>query len=437
MIKIIGQILILSLLILIVIFLSSQREKKVGSIVFFSVISCVICALFFQISNPEEVFLGVIPIDTLIYLISMEIILNIMNRENVFSYFTIKVIHSTKSNHRILFYFLCISSALLSGVMSDIPLVIIFVPITLRATQVLKINSQPYIIGLSFSISIGNLLSPFATATNLLIADFFNLNIRWFFTHFFIIFCVLLAATLITIDYTQLKKQAPPTQRQINILMEIMDPELLIENKKRFRRFSVYFVVIVFMIVALPYPFLVVLLWVLLIIIFEKRTTTLADYLKDVDWKILIILIAMFLLNAALNEAGLLDYLNEFITLISQNLFISAMLAIFLFSSFISSATSWNLTAIIFSSLLLDLFETEFLESTQQNLLIMALVFGINLGCYFIPQISTRLLKTYEYTQVSLTTNLTYKQFMKQTQKFTGIVVAGGVALFLVLSLFA
>lgn len=436
MIEIIGQIIIIVLLVSIVIFLSTQKEKKVSLISLFSVLSCVVATIFFNITDPEQLFLGSIPFDTVIYLITMEIIILIMNRENVFSYFTIQLIHSTKSKHRILFYFLCISSALLSGIMADIPLVIIYIPITLRATQVLQINSKPYVVGVSFSITIGNLLSPFATATNLLVADFFDINIAWFFDHFFIIFCVTLSLTLIIIDYTQLRKQEPPKKRQIKILMEIMDPKWLIEDKKRFRRFSIYFVIIVTMIIIFPYPFLVVLIWVLIILIFERTTSKFPEYITKIDWKILIIYISMFLINASLTSAGIIEYLNSFISMISQDIFIFATLAIFIFSSFIASATSWQLTAVIFSSIMLDLFETSFTGNEQQNVLIMALIFGINLGCYFIPQISTRLLKTYEYTQISSTTDLTYKDFMKETQIFTAIAFCGGTLLFVLLALF-
>ena len=176
---------IVFLVLLSVLFAKEDVDMMVWPIIL-AIVGCVITALVY--GQKVEDFWEFIPIRTLLYLLFMDVFVNLMNDVHIFEYLALKIIHLTKSNMKLFYYIICIAASLLSGIMMDLSVALIFTPIVYRATKILNVGSKPYILGLEFSILIGNLLSPYATATTIIIADFFNLDMRWFITQLFALY---------------------------------------------------------------------------------------------------------------------------------------------------------------------------------------------------------------------------------------------------------
>jgi Na+/H+ antiporter NhaD/arsenite permease-like protein len=88
----------------------------------------------------------------------------------------LKIIHIVKVEHRKFFYFICKISCFSAALLSDITLAIIFIPLVIRSCKVLKIRTAPYLYGISFTINIVSIFTPFSSADNILISFFFDLD---------------------------------------------------------------------------------------------------------------------------------------------------------------------------------------------------------------------------------------------------------------------
>lgn len=417
------NIIVIILFFLIFFILTKPKYDIVTYSLIIAIIACILTSLTFDV--PGTVFLDYIPFRTIVYLIAINIIIIFIERQKIFQYIAIRIIHITKSNPRLFFYIICTSAALFSGIMEDVSVCVIFIPLVIRATRILKIKIQPYIIGIVISITIGNLLTPYANPSNVLFSDTFTRNTLWFFGNFIGLFVILLIVFLVLIEFKMVRMLPTPDDYQKAILMEIMDPKLLISNRPKFIRHTIYFIIIFVGLIISPIPFLVATIGALIISIIEQDP--IIEYIKSVDWKLIFFLIAIFLTIGCMAIGGTLDYVGTLIrNLIGDNLYI-ALIIIILFSSVTASFTSKNLTIILFSTIFNILFISDFTQSTQQNVLLMALIVGVNLGGTMVPQAASYILKTIEYGQEQSIEGITYQGLLKVLLIFTVISISIGI----------
>ena len=142
--------------------------------------------IFTETGSPLRTYLSYIEFDAIIFLISMQIIVAISEESKLFQWLALKVLHLVGGNHRLFFYLISTVSCLTASLISDITIAIIFVPLVIRATRILKIKTAPYIFAISFTVNIGSIYTPFSSAENILIssAEGFELNTVWFLGNF-------------------------------------------------------------------------------------------------------------------------------------------------------------------------------------------------------------------------------------------------------------
>jgi Na+/H+ antiporter NhaD/arsenite permease-like protein len=210
--------------------------------------------------------------------------------------------------------------------------------------------------------------------------------------HFGLFFILMLGISTYALDRLMVRKQDPPTERQRMILLEIMDANLLIENRNKFLRFSVYFIVILTCLVLFSPSFLIIILGILLILIIEKDS--LNQYLTKVDWRFLFFLIGIFLMIGNLYAIGILQpFLDFIIQFLNTQILLSAIIVLII-SALLSSFSSRVLTIVLFYTAFQELFTSTFITPYEQTLLIMSLCLGAVIGGHMIPQSSSHILKT-------------------------------------------
>ncbi|MHA1519649.1 MAG: SLC13 family permease [Promethearchaeota archaeon] len=363
----------------------------------------------FITGTPIEIFWENIPVSTIIFLVFFDVLVQIMNQEHLFEYFAIKIIHLTKSKIRLFYYTISIVSALVSGVMMDISVALIFIPIIYRATTILKIESRPFVLGVAFSISIGNLLSPYSAAVNIIISDAAGLTIGWFFTNLFIFFLFAEGITLFIIDLKYLGTQASPSNRAKRILLDIMDPDLLIIKRPRFLRHVVYLVGIIILLFLNITPYLMIMLAVLLICLMERKS--LGKLFQGVGWGLPVLLIGLFLLIGCLSVIGTLTLIEQWISSIIGEQFVLALILTLILTAVIGSFISRNFAAVVFLSVFSTLLGETFTLPLHFDVLYLALIIGINLGGNMIPQASSHVLYTLDFVKKNKILHLDFKSY--------------------------
>jgi Na+/H+ antiporter NhaD/arsenite permease-like protein len=327
-------------------------------------------------------FIHVIEFEPIIFLISMQIIISIAERYKIFQWVALSVLRATKGNHRRFFYLMCIISSLSAAIIADITVAIIFVPLVVRACKILRINAAPYLFGISFTINIGSLYTPFSSSENILISAAFGTNVIWFLKAFSLYVFPILILTLFLLDVLLLRKIQPPDEERKKILLEIMDPSMVIVNKKQFVMNSIFFIVLIFALVLYPSAWVVAAIAAIIMTLINKIIFT--DNLKHIDWKIIFFFVALFLLIGCMKFAGLFSIIGVWAKgIMPKNVLVASftmMLMISLLSGFLAQVP----TALVFIELIQNIYGTTI--GDVPDLIIMGFLFGINLGSNFLPQ---------------------------------------------------
>jgi len=279
---------------------TNKRVDYVAFTILSAVIACIITGSIFGIGFT--VFLTFIEFEPLIFIICMQIIVAITEEQKIFRWLVLKTLHWTKADHRKFFFLICFIASMTSGIVSDITVGIIFVPLVIRACRILKINPAPYLFGLSFTINIGSIYTPFSSSENILIANAFSLDIPYFIINFSPIVIPTLIYTLFLIDYTMLRKQQPPPEDYKLILLDIMDPNIVIVNKKKFVLNSILFVGVIIGFILIPEVYIVAVVGAVIMCIVNRKDFT--EILLKTDLKVIAFFIGIFLLMGTMQING-------------------------------------------------------------------------------------------------------------------------------------
>jgi Na+/H+ antiporter NhaD/arsenite permease-like protein len=199
------------LFIAIIAIFTNERIDYISFTLLAAVIACIITGIAFGIEFPE--FMTYVEFEPLFFIICMQIIIAIMEEHRIFRWVILKTLHWTKADHRKFFFLICFIASMTSAFISDITVGIIFVPVVIRACKIMKVNPAPYLFGLSLTINIGSIYTPFSSAENILIANAFSLDFVYFISSFSLIVIPTLIYTLILVDFTMLRKQEPPPEQ--------------------------------------------------------------------------------------------------------------------------------------------------------------------------------------------------------------------------------
>ncbi|MHA1474588.1 MAG: SLC13 family permease [Promethearchaeota archaeon] len=379
--NVIPIIIVLLLFVGVMIVFSIEKLDYVGFSLLAAFISVLVTVLYIPDLNFNT-FLAYIEFDPIIFIISMQVIIMISEKHKIFQWIALKTLRFTKGNHRKFFYLICIISSLSASIIADITVAIIFIPLVIRACKILKINPAPYLFGISFTINIGSLYTPFSSSENILIGAAFSLDLQWFLSKFSLYVFPMLILTLVLLDFTMLRKIKAPTEQQKQILLEIMDPNLVIVNKTQFILNSIYLGAVVIGFLFPINAWVVSSLGAILISILNKEQ--ISDSLAKIDWKIIFFFISLFLMIGCMQIIGIFELIAGWTaSIFSENDLISAiilLISIGVLSGFLAQVP----TAIVFISLLKNLYG--FTAGAVPDLILMAFLLGINLGSNFLPQ---------------------------------------------------
>ncbi|MHA1996883.1 MAG: SLC13 family permease, partial [Promethearchaeota archaeon] len=349
--------------------------------------------------------------DALIFLISMQIIISVAEKKKIFQWLVLKVLRITKGDHRKFFYFICTVSCLSASVISDITVAIIFVPLVIRASKILDINASPYLYGISFTINIGSLYTPFSSAENILISSVYKLDVAWFVSKFTPIMIGALFLTLFLLDYFMLRKQAPPLEERKKIILKVMDPKIVVVDSKQFKKNFIYFFTIIVAFILLPNTYIVAIVGAAMMALLNRKPFT--ELLKDIDWKVITFLVCIMLIIGTMNVNGTFKVLGDGVSVIlSPNLLLAAITVLFLIAG-LSGLLAQVPTAIVFISLLTQIY------GVVPDIIIMAFLLGINIGSNFLPQGAACDLVTLNLAEKNDIKGFTYKSLLKNGSKIT------------------
>ena len=406
---------ILLILVLFAILMAFFSQDKIDYFPIALIIGAIAVVSMLTIFNVGEAdILGFINFSTLIFIFAMQIIIYYATNDRVLEYMAIKLIHITKGNNRLLFYMICLFTGTIVAFIEDLTLSLILIPLIYRTCRILEIRPGTYMMGMTITINIGAILTPVSSLKNLIIGEEFGWGFGQYLANMGILFIITLVSTIFLMDRFILKKEEKPTERNKKILLEILDPGIVIQNKKYFTM-TIIIVLSTFVFMFLGFsPALVAIISAAILLLIHSKNSKFSDIKDDIPWRIIIIFAILFILSNSLSEFGFSELISTGLVNMSNNNIYLAVLITLSLSSLLSAFLAGTPVTII----LLPIFAKLIGEGFFPNPIIIAFISGVNMAGNFLPQGSACDLLTLSLAKKYKVVNLDYKRLLKNGAVF-------------------
>ncbi|MFX1376299.1 MAG: SLC13 family permease [Promethearchaeota archaeon] len=381
------------------------------------IIGAIAVVSMLQIGIEEQEILGFINFSTLIFIFAIQIIIFFATDNHVLEYIAIKVIHITKGNNRLLFYIICLFTGIIVAFIEDLTLSLILVPLIFRTCRVLKIPAGTYMMGMTITINIGAILTPISSLKNLIIGEEFGWDFLKYLANMSILFAITLLSTIYLMDRFILRKEEKPTEENKKILLSVLDPRILIENRTYFlTTVIIILATFIFMIIGFD-PALVALTSAAILLLVHSKKSNFSDIKNEITWKILIVFSILFILSNSLSEFGFSELISAGLADLSSNNIYLAVLITLSLSSLLSAFLAGTPVTII----LLPIISSFIGQGFFPNPIIIAFIGGVNMAGNFLPQGSACDILTLSLAKRYEVVNLDYKRLLKNGSFFAMI----------------
>ena len=378
-----------------------------------------------------DAFIAFIEWEAIIIILSMSIITKIAQDSGILEYIAVKLFKLSKGNQRVFFWLICLVSTLLAAVISDVVVVLIMAPIVIRLCHFLKIRAGTYIMGMTICINIGSIITPFSSGENVIISTAFELNTFYFIQYYWGFSFGLLFITIFLIDRFILSKEPKIEDQQKRFVLDLIDTDVMIKNKKMFYINSIAMITTIVLFVILPLLYLTAVVSALILVLINRKYTKkeMSQLLKDIEWEIIFFFISLYIVIGCLLEAGF----QELVGLVPFEKFDTFLLCllILIVVSLLSGFVANTPTALIF----IPIIETLIAIGFPPIPLLFAFIVGVNLGGNFIPQGAACDMMTLKIAQDSGVENFNYRRLLKTGAIFALIHIACSIGFLFILVL--
>ena len=381
-----------------------------------------------------ENFIQSVQWEAIIIILSMSVITKIAQDSNVLEYVAVKLFKLSRGNRRVFLYLLCVITTLLAAIITDVVVVLILAPVVVRLCHFLKIRSGTYLLGMTICINIGSIITPFSSGENIIISTAFNLDTGYFFQYYWIFSFLLLFFTIFLIDRYMLSKEPNIDEDQKRFVLELVDADIMIKNKKIFYFNSIAIIITIVLFAILPLLYLTAIISALILVLVNKGYSkkSMGLLLRDIEWEIIFFFISLYVIIGCLEVAGF----RELFLIIPFEIFNPIILSLILlvFVSLLSGFIANTPTALIFIPIIQTLIDDFLFPSVP---LLFALIIAINLGGNLIPQGAAADMMTLKVAQDSGVENLGYKRLLKSGAMFALVHIGCSLLYLLILIPFA
>ncbi len=421
----------------------------------YSVLLMLIAGVVSAIEIPEarhlETYVMAIEWEVIFFLIAMFTIVEILIEAKIFHKIAKSIVNRYKNNVRKMFYVLCTVSTLLASILEDLSVAIIFIPIIVLACREIKINPSPFLLGMTICINLASTLTPFGSAENIMIANYFDLSFTFFLLNLGPFFIVSTIITLVLLDYFVLSKEIKngwksACESQMDLVSEEngkrkemlddiqIDKMTLIKN-------SVALVIFILLLLFIDEIHVAGLIGLLLFVFInpktgesKKKRPQLSHFLRKVDYKLIYFFMCLFIMVHLMELNGTVGYMEELIENLPLNNIFLLSVFILIITSLLSGFLDNAPVTISFLPIIKILLNTGLFASLP---LFIAFVLGVNLGGNFLPQGSAADMMTLELSKKYCVEDLTYKKLTKVGGLFALIhIILGVIYLAIVIFLF-
>ncbi len=398
-----------------------------------SVLGAIACAVLVTLQPAHAGFdiMGTVDVNAMIFVFSMQLVITVIDQENVFQYVTVQMIRWTKGNQRKFFYVALIVGTLMTALVGDVIVALIFVPLIIKTCRILEIPSGTYTMGLTISIITGLVMTPFSSGDNIIVASAFNLNAGFFAVYLMPLALGLMMFTVVLLDYFTLRKEAKVADERKLLLLDLLDASVVISDRRKFYIAIAGFIALFVCLFAFPgvppFVFALVIGSILVLITGRKMTSI----FKHIQWPVIFFYICLFIIIGSLVELGLMNFIaTGILSIIGGNIVVASIL-ILLLACAVTTPLLNSPVVLMFIPIVRDLG----VGGLPLTPLVIAMILGIQLGG-LMPQGSTCEVLALEISKKFNVPNLSYKRMLKVGVIFGGINIGWSLLFVTIISLF-
>lgn len=425
--------LLIFIFIIFIIILISYAIKGIDFVAI-SLLCCFIAAAITGFTEGKGIwtFIEYVEFEAIIVILCMSIITKVAQDSNILEYLAVKLFKFSKGNRTYFLFLLCVITTLLAAIISDVVVVLILAPVVIRICRFLRIRAGTYLLGMTICINIGSIITPFSSGENIIIATAFNLDTLYFVQYYWIFSFFLLFMTIFTIDRLILKKEPEIDEKQKRYVLELIDADVMIKNKKMFYFNSIAIIITIILFAILPYLYLTAAIAALILVIVNKKYTnkSLSDLFKDMEWEIIFFFISLYVVIGCMLIAGFKDLFIGIPFEILSPFFLSLIILIMV--SLISGFVANTPTALIFIPIIEVLINQYHFPPIP---LLFAFIIGINIGGNLIPQGAACDMMTLKIAQNNAVENLGFKRLLKNGAAFALLHIALSIGFLFIITL--
>lgn len=327
----INQIIAISIFLLVMIAIISEKVNRA--------VAAVAGALLMLIFNIVSFENGLKHIDfnTIGVLIGMMLFVSVVKNSGLFEYIAIFSAKKSKGDPWKIMLCFMVLTAILSAILDNVTTVLLIGPMTIVITQILKINPTPFLITQILASNIGGTSTLIGDPPNIMIGSAANLSFMDFVVNLGPIVIILLFATIICFKFVFKKHLVVEAIYKEEILS--LDENKAIKDKSLLIK-SIIMMIFILLGFALHNIIhiessVVALTGATIMIFIGKQDVD--EILSSIEWSTIAFFGGLFIVVGGLVEAGIINFIAEYLINATKGHLIITMLVILWLSAIISS----------------------------------------------------------------------------------------------------
>ncbi|KAB8134762.1 ArsB/NhaD family transporter [Gracilibacillus oryzae] len=259
---------------------------------------------------------------TVALLFAMMVLVSITKKTGVFSYIAILLAKAVKGKPIPLLVGIAVLTAFGSALLDNVTTVLLFVPVILTLTELLKLPAFPYLITIIISSNIGGTATLIGDPPNIMIGQAVpHLTFVSFLVHTAPIAMIIFVLSITILTFIFRKHLKTIDQENIKTLMRMKEGHYLNKTPLLYQSLAILALTITGFILhpVLHIDLTIIALCgaILLMLISEKETDT-EKVFEQVEWVTLFFFIGLFMLVGGLEEVGVIDELAKSIMWLTE-----------------------------------------------------------------------------------------------------------------------
>lgn len=252
---------------------------------------------------------------TIVLIFSISIIAFFSQRSGLFQFVAFKVIQITKGNPARLLILNSMLTFLVGAILADSITAIIMIPLTVTICRTLKLDAVPFLILQAMFIKLGATVLPISSIPAIMITADQNITFAEYVPVSMTVSGSIALGTAIIFALIYRKSFTMPSEKQVEIFMNF-SAWMFVKDKQMMINISIiFFSVIVGLIVIPPSiagPDAIAMVGAGVALFVNRKHGI--QVMKEMDFDLLIYLLAVFVITGCLQIVGLIDLIGSFLT---------------------------------------------------------------------------------------------------------------------------